>query len=220
MFSPFSSISGYLQYLILGWPTMLLSPVGLHVCYCCHFFPQIRDQPEDKKTSIIDSVVENTNAICDECKLGVEHISNAILGCYSNPNFFTFRAVITIARCELVVDKIQEWSTKEDTEIADLPLAQTGCPVHINTYDAADCDPDTDDSGGGSRGSNNSGSIAGGVIAAIVVVLVVIILAVVTFLLYWRRRTRKVGFYRHSGNVLRRYRIAGNFRGAIKCLTL
>ncbi len=157
-------------------------------------FPQIRDQPEDKKTSIIESVVENTNAICDECKLGAEHISNAILGCYSNPNFFTFRAVITITRCELVVDKIQEWSTKEDTEIADLPLAQTGCPVRINTYDAADCDPDTGDSGG-SSGGDNGGSIAGGVIAAIVVVLVVIILAVVAFLLYWRRHTRKVGFY-------------------------
>ncbi len=39
VFTSFSSISGYFQYLILGWPTMLLSPsfVHLYTCTCTCF---------------------------------------------------------------------------------------------------------------------------------------------------------------------------------------
>ncbi len=38
-FYSFSSISGYSQYLVLGWPTMLLSPSNVVLAWSCLLFP-------------------------------------------------------------------------------------------------------------------------------------------------------------------------------------
>ncbi len=159
---------------------------------------QIMEDADNKKTSITESVVDNTNAICDDCKLTVDKISSTSLRCYSNPTFFTYRAVVTSSdpMCDDIVMSIQEWATKESAEVdlpeGSVPVQQTGCPVPIKTLNDKGCPEDQGPSS--SSGSDNGGKIAGAVIAVVVVVLIVLTLGGVAFLLFWRRRHGKVSF--------------------------
>lgn len=139
--------------------------------------------------------MENTNDICNECKLTADQISSANLYCYDDKSLFTYRAILTSSdpMCDYIIGKIQEWSTKEDSVVGTYPSEQTGCPVAIGTFEDEGCDEPT--GGGGGGGGGNGGAIAGAIIAVIVVVVIVLALGIIAFILYRRRRNRKLSFY-------------------------